>query len=60
MIDLSERGGRLMTMTITVIVIIVASAYEWFCCLSGRKVAVSTEVEYSHTRDFVIQAAGGA
>ena len=44
----------------SVIVIIVASAYEWFCCLSGRKVAVSTEVEYSHTRDFVIQAAGGA
>jgi carbon starvation protein len=44
---------------ISVIVVIVASAYEWFCCVSGRKVAVSTEVEFSHTRDFVIQAAGG-
>jgi carbon starvation protein len=44
---------------ISVIVIIVASAYEWFCCVTGRKVAVSTEVEYSHTRDFVIQVAGG-
>ena len=45
---------------ISVIVILVASAYEWFSCISGRKVAVSSEVEYSHTRDFVIQAAGGA
>ena len=44
---------------VSVIVIIVASAYEWFSCISGRKLAVSTEVEYSHTRDFVIQAAGG-
>ena len=44
---------------VSVIVIIVASAYEWFCCITGRKLAVSTEVEYSHTRDFVIQAAGG-
>jgi carbon starvation protein len=44
---------------ISVIVIIVASAYEWFCCVTGRKVAVSTEVEYSHTRDFAIQAAAG-
>jgi carbon starvation protein len=44
---------------ISVIVIIVASAYEWISCVTGRKVAVSTEVEYSHTRDFVIQAAGG-
>src|SRR6185436_11112291 len=44
---------------ISVIVIIVASAYEWISCVTGRKIAVSTEVEYSHTRDFVIQAAGG-
>lgn len=44
---------------VCVVVIIVASAYEWFACVSGRKRAVSTEVEYSHTRDFVIQAAGG-
>jgi carbon starvation protein len=44
---------------ISVIVIILASAYEWFCCVTGRKLAVSTEVEYSHTREFVIQAVGG-
>ncbi len=44
---------------LSVIVIIVASAYEWFCCVTGRKLAVSTEVEYRHTRDFVIQAVGG-
>jgi carbon starvation protein len=44
---------------LSVIVIIAASAYEWFCCVSGRKTAVTTEVEYTHTRDFVIQAAGG-
>jgi carbon starvation protein len=44
---------------ISVIVIIIASAYEWFCCITKRKLVVSTEVEYSHTRDFVIQAAGG-
>jgi carbon starvation protein len=44
---------------ISVIVIIVASAYEWFSCVTGRKIAVSTEVEYSHTRDFAIQAAAG-
>jgi carbon starvation protein len=44
---------------LSVIVIIVASAMEWLSVLSGRKRAVSTEVEYSHTRDFVIQAAGG-
>ena len=44
---------------VCVVVIIVASAYEWFACVSGRKRAVSSEVEYSHTRDFVIQAAGG-
>jgi len=43
---------------VCVVVIIVASAYEWFACVSGRKRVVSTEVEYSHTRDFVIQAAG--
>jgi carbon starvation protein len=43
---------------VCVVVIIVASAHEWFACLSGRKRVVSTEVEYSHTRDFVIQAAG--
>ena len=43
---------------ISVIVIIVASAYEWYSCISGRKIAVSTEVEYSHTRDFIIQTAG--
>ncbi|MEO7503070.1 MAG: carbon starvation CstA family protein [Gemmatimonadaceae bacterium] len=44
---------------ISVIVIIVASAHEWFSVVSGRKRAITTEVEYSHTRDFVIQAAGG-
>ncbi len=44
---------------ISVIVIIVASAHEWIAVLSGRKRAVSTEVEYSHTRDFIIQVAGG-
>jgi carbon starvation protein len=44
---------------VCVVVILVASAYEWLACVSGRKRAVSTEVEYSHTRDFVIQAAGG-
>jgi len=44
---------------ISVVVIIVASAHEWFSVLSGRKRAITTEVEYSHTRDFVIQAAGG-
>ena len=44
---------------ISVVVIIVASAYEWFSCVTGRKRAVSTEVEFSHSRDFVIQAAGG-
>ncbi|MEP6905293.1 MAG: carbon starvation CstA 5TM domain-containing protein, partial [Gemmatimonadales bacterium] len=43
---------------ISVVVIIVASAYEWFSCVSGRKVAVSTEVEYSPTGDFIIQTAG--
>ena len=45
---------------ISVIVILVASAHEWFCCISGRKAPVSTEVEYTHTRDLVIQTAGGA
>ena len=44
---------------ISVIVIIVASAYEWFACVTGRKRAVSTEVEFRHTQDFVIQAVGG-
>ena len=44
---------------ISVIVIIVASAHEWISVLTGRKRAISTEVEYSHTRDFVIQVAGG-
>nr|MDP9179041.1 carbon starvation protein A [Gemmatimonadota bacterium] len=44
---------------ISVVVIIVASAHEWFSVVSGRKRAITTEVEYSHTRDFVIQAAGG-
>jgi carbon starvation protein len=45
---------------VSVVVIIVASTYEWFSCVTGRKRAVSTEVEFTHTRDFVIQAAGGA
>jgi carbon starvation protein len=44
---------------VSVVVIIVASAYEWFRCLTGRKNIVSTEVEFSHTRDFVIQATAG-
>jgi carbon starvation protein len=44
---------------VSVIVIIVASAHEWFSCLTGRKKYVSTEVEFSHTRDFVIQATAG-
>ena len=44
---------------ISVVVIIVASAHEWFSVISGRKRAITTEVEYSHTRDLVIQAAGG-
>jgi carbon starvation protein len=44
---------------ISVIVIIVASALEWFAVLSGRKTAISTEVEYRQTGDFVIQAVGG-
>ncbi|MFN2604197.1 MAG: carbon starvation CstA family protein [Gemmatimonadaceae bacterium] len=44
---------------LSVVVIIVASAYEWFACVSGRKLAVSTEVEYRDTQDFVIQAVGG-
>jgi carbon starvation protein len=53
------NASMVMFFVASVIVIIVASAYEWFECLTGRKNVVSTEVEYSHTRDFVIEAAGG-
>ena len=41
-------------------VIIVASAHEWLSVLSGRKRAISTEVGYRSTRDFAMQATGGA
>jgi carbon starvation protein len=44
---------------LSVIVIIVASAHEWLEVLTGRKRCVSTEVEYSHTRDLAIQTTGG-
>jgi carbon starvation protein len=53
------NAGMVVFFMASVIVIITASAYEWFSCLTGRKNVVSTEVEYSHTRDFVIEAAGG-
>jgi carbon starvation protein len=45
---------------ISVIVIIVASTHEWLAVLSGRKRAVSTEVGYSRTQDFAMQATGGS
>jgi carbon starvation protein len=44
---------------LSVIVIIVASAHEWLEVLTGRKRCVSTEVDYSHARDFAIQTTGG-
>lgn len=44
---------------ISVIVILTDSAREWLSILSGRKRAVSTEVSFSHTRDFAIDATGG-
>ncbi|HUQ20940.1 MAG TPA: carbon starvation CstA family protein, partial [Gemmatimonadaceae bacterium] len=47
------NAGMVVFFMASVIVIITASAYEWFACLTGRKNVVSTEVEYSHTRDFV-------
>jgi carbon starvation protein len=53
------NAGMVAFFMVSVVVIITASAYEWFSCLTGRKNVVSTEVEYSHTRDFVIEAAGG-
>jgi carbon starvation protein len=56
--DYLDAGVAAFFMT-SVVVIIVASTIEWIAVLSGRKRAVTTEVEYSHTRDFVIQAAGG-
>ncbi|MBA2706744.1 MAG: carbon starvation protein A, partial [Gemmatimonadaceae bacterium] len=44
---------------ISVIVILADSAREWISVLSGRKRAVSTEVSFSHARDFAIDATGG-
>ncbi len=44
---------------ISVIVILTDSAREWLSILSGRKRAVSTEVSFSHARDFAIDAIGG-
>ncbi|MEO5579493.1 MAG: carbon starvation CstA family protein, partial [Gemmatimonadaceae bacterium] len=44
---------------ISVVVILVASAVEWIRILSGRKQALSTEVQFNHTRDFAIDAVGG-
>jgi len=44
---------------ISVIVILADSAREWINILSGRKRAVSTEVSFSHARDFAIDATGG-
>jgi hypothetical protein len=34
---------------LSVIVILVASAHEWFVILSGRKVARSTEIPFDKT-----------
>ena len=42
-----------------VIVIIIESARVWIRILSGRVAASSTEVSFSHTRDFVVDAAAG-
>ena len=44
---------------VSVLVIVVASAVEWVRILSGRKLPVSTEVKFSHSRDFAIDAVGG-
>ena len=44
---------------VSVLVILVASAVEWARILSGRKRPVSTEVQFSHLRDFAIDAAAG-
>ncbi|MBA3403679.1 MAG: carbon starvation protein A [Gemmatimonadaceae bacterium] len=44
---------------VSVLIIVVASAVEWVRILSGRKLPVSTEVKFSHSRDFAIDAVGG-
>ena len=44
---------------LSVIVIIASSAHEWLEVVTGRKRCVSTEVEFSHIRDFAIQTTGG-
>ncbi|MEJ7760301.1 MAG: carbon starvation CstA family protein [Gemmatimonadaceae bacterium] len=44
---------------VSVLVILVASAVEWARILSGRKRPVSTEVQFSHLRDFAIDATAG-
>ena len=44
---------------VSVLIILVASTVEWVRILSGRKLPVSTEVKFSHSRDFAIDAVGG-
>jgi carbon starvation protein len=42
-----------------VVVILVESAHVWLGIMTGRLEAKSTEVDFSHTRDFAVDAAGG-
>jgi carbon starvation protein len=44
---------------VSVVVILADSIREWVAILSGSKRAITTEVEFSHTREFAIRAAGG-
>jgi carbon starvation protein len=42
-----------------VVVIIVESARVWLGIMTGRLAAKGTEIDFSHTRDFVVDATGG-
>ena len=41
------------------VVVLIASVLAWIRILSGRVAVTSTEVQFSHTREFLVDAAGG-
>jgi hypothetical protein len=44
---------------VAVVVILFESTRVWIRILSGRMPVTSTEVTFSHTRDFAVDAAAG-
>jgi carbon starvation protein len=41
------------------VVVLIASVWAWIRIVRGRVAVTSTEVQFSHTRDFLVDAAGG-